>query len=68
MLLQLQVWAFMLTGAVGFDIRSMWAQMGVAAKLVVILLFMMSAWSIGIMIDRCIAGTLSMGGASGIRV
>jgi biopolymer transport protein ExbB/biopolymer transport protein TolQ len=42
-------------GAVGFDIRSMWAQMGVPAKVVVILLFLMSAYSIGIMIDRALA-------------
>jgi biopolymer transport protein ExbB/biopolymer transport protein TolQ len=42
-------------GAVGFDVRSMWAQMGVAAKLVVVLLFLMSAYSIGIMIDRFLA-------------
>ncbi|MCP5113794.1 MAG: flagellar motor protein MotA [bacterium] len=59
MLLQLQVWAFMLMagGSVGFDIRSMWEQMGYAAKAVVILLFLMSAYSIGIMIDRFLAYT-----------
>ena len=57
MFLQLQVWAFMLLagGGVGFDVRSMWAQMGIPAKLVVILLFLMSAYSIGIMIDRFLA-------------
>src|ERR1700682_3632162 len=33
----------------------MWTQMGWAAKLVVIVLFFMSAWSIGVMIDRAIA-------------
>lgn len=55
MLVQLQVWAFLfLQEAVGFDLRSMWAQMGWAAKAVVIILFIMSAWSIGIMIDRLI--------------
>jgi biopolymer transport protein ExbB/biopolymer transport protein TolQ len=57
MLLQLQVWSFLLlqeTGAIGFDIRSMWAQMGWLAKAVVILLFIMSAYSIGVMIDRAI--------------
>jgi biopolymer transport protein ExbB/biopolymer transport protein TolQ len=42
-------------GAVGFDIRSMWAQMGVPAKIVVVLLFLMSAYSIGVMIDRFLA-------------
>ena len=40
--------------AVGFDLRSMWTQMGWMAKGVVIVLFIMSAWSIGIMIDRLI--------------
>ena len=52
MLLQTQVWAFLLLqeqGPIGWDPRSLWAQMGVPAKLVVILLFLMSAWSIGVM-------------------
>ena len=35
-----------------FDLRSMWEQMGWMAKAVVIALFFMSAWSIGVMIDR----------------
>ena len=58
MLLQLQVWAFLLLQegtTVGFDVRSLWVQMGGLAKTVVILLFAMSAWSIGVMIDRLIA-------------
>ena len=56
MILQLQVWAlFLLQGQVGFDFVSMWHQMGVPAKLVVVTLFIMSAWSIGVMIDRLIA-------------
>jgi biopolymer transport protein ExbB/biopolymer transport protein TolQ len=42
-------------GAVGWDILSMWRQMGIPAKLVVIILFLMSAWSIGVMIDRYLA-------------
>jgi biopolymer transport protein ExbB/biopolymer transport protein TolQ len=57
MLLQLQVWSFLLlqeSGAVNFDLRSMWAQMGSLAKAVVGALFIMSAWSIGVMIDRLI--------------
>jgi biopolymer transport protein ExbB/biopolymer transport protein TolQ len=57
MLLQLQVWLFLLlqeAGAVGFDLRSMWNQMGWMAKAVVIILFIMSAYSIGVMIDRLI--------------
>jgi len=37
-----------------FDLRSMWAQMGMLAKFVVAVLFIMSAWSIGVMIDRLI--------------
>ncbi len=57
MFLQLQVWAFLLLqeGAVGWDIRSLWIQMGWMAKAVVIVLFLMSAYSIGVMIDRLLA-------------
>ena len=58
MVLQLQVWAFWLlqeAEAPGFDLRSLWGTMGWLAKAVVILLFLMSAWSIGVMIDRLIA-------------
>src|SRR6202790_3214627 len=58
MLLQFQVWGMMLlqdSSAPAFDIRSMWFQMGWLAKSVVIALFLMSAWSIGVMIDRLIA-------------
>jgi biopolymer transport protein ExbB len=59
MILQLQVWAFMFlqdaAPSVGFDPRAMWGQMGWAAKAIVIALFIMSAWSIGVMIDRLIA-------------
>ncbi|MFQ5927838.1 MAG: MotA/TolQ/ExbB proton channel family protein [Terriglobia bacterium] len=38
--------------AVAWDMRSMWAAMGIPAKLVVVVLFVMSAWSVGVMIDR----------------
>src|SRR5437660_441673 len=55
LLVKLNMLAIMLQGEVGFDLRSMWAQMGTAAKGVVILLAIMSAWSIGVMIDRYIA-------------
>jgi biopolymer transport protein ExbB len=60
MVLQLQVWAFMLLQeaappAIGFDVRAMWTQMGWLARIVVLVLFVMSAWSIGVMIDRLIA-------------
>src|ERR1700689_5079904 len=57
MFLQLQVWSFMLLQdqATSFDVRGMWDNMGLLAKLVVIVLFIMSAWSIGVMIDRAIA-------------
>src|SRR5881392_3156860 len=40
---------------VSFDLRSMWVNMGLAARGVVVLLAIMSAWSIGVMIDRYIA-------------
>jgi biopolymer transport protein ExbB len=56
MFLQLQVWAFLLLqGAIGWDVRSLWNQMGTLAKVVVFILFLMSAWSIGVMIDRLLA-------------
>ncbi len=42
-------------GTVGWDPRALWAQMGWLARSVVIALFIMSAWSIGVMIDRLIA-------------
>ena len=42
---------------VGWDIREMWGHMGIPAKLVVGLLFLMSAWSLGIMIDRVLMYT-----------
>jgi biopolymer transport protein ExbB/biopolymer transport protein TolQ len=48
------VWMFQ-EGAVGWDPVSLWKQMGILAKLVVIILFIMSGWSIGVMIDRAMA-------------
>src|SRR5579884_1506862 len=58
MLLQLQIWAFWLLQegeAVNFDLRSVWGSMGLVAKIVVAILFIMSAWSLGVIIDRWIA-------------
>lgn len=57
MLLQMQVWAFMLLqeAEVSFDLRHMWDQMKWPARGVVLVLFFMSAWSIGVMIDRVLA-------------
>jgi biopolymer transport protein ExbB len=58
MLLQLQLFAFMLlqeAGQPGWDPRSLWNNMGTLAKCVVIVMFIMSAWSIGVMIDRLMA-------------
>jgi biopolymer transport protein ExbB/biopolymer transport protein TolQ len=58
MLLQLQVWGLYLlqeSGGVSFDPISMWKVMGWPAKCVVIGLFLMSAYSIGVMIDRFMA-------------
>ncbi len=42
-------------GDVGWDPISLWKQMGWLARIVVIILFIESAWSIGVMIDRWIA-------------
>ena len=58
MLLQSQIWSLYLlqsTESVGFDPIHLWTQMGYLAKAVVILLFFMSAYSIGVMIDRLMA-------------
>ena len=58
MFLQAQVWAFMLlqeAAPVDFDVLSMWGNMKWPARMVVITLFIMSAWSIGVMIYRAIA-------------
>ena len=49
------LWFFQEEQTVGFDPLSMWHSMGWPARFVVILLAVMSAWSIGIMIDRYIA-------------
>ena len=57
MLLSTQFMGFLLLqeAAVGFDIASMWSQMGWLARAVVVVLFIMSAYSIGVMIDRLMA-------------
>jgi len=47
------VWSlYLLQEAIGWDPVHLWQQMGVPAKLVVVGLFIMSAYSIGVMIDR----------------
>jgi biopolymer transport protein ExbB len=46
---------FLQEGAVGFDLITMWNNMGLMAKGVVAILAIMSAWSIGVMIDRFLA-------------
>jgi biopolymer transport protein ExbB/biopolymer transport protein TolQ len=59
MLLQLHVWSLYLLqesgSTVGWDPASLWHQMGLMAKFVVVGLFIMSAYSIGVMIDRMMA-------------
>ena len=58
MLLQLQVWSLYLLqegSAPSFDVGSLWRQMGPLAKAVVVVMFIMSAYSIGVMIDRLMA-------------
>ena len=52
---QLNFLGMMLLQEVGFDLRSMWTQMGWMARAVVVILAVLSAWSIGVMIDRYIA-------------
>jgi len=58
MLLQLQVWSLWLLqegASVQWDPRSLWSQMGPLAKVIVLILFIMSAYSVGVMIDRVMA-------------
>jgi len=43
---------WLLQQEVSWDLRAMWSSMGILAKMVVVLLFLMSAWSVGVMIDR----------------
>jgi len=47
--------AWMYQEGVGFDVVSLWHQMGWLARIVVFILIIMSAWSIGVMIDRAMA-------------
>jgi len=52
------VWGMLLlqeARAIGWDPISLWNQMGWPARLVVVALFIMSAWSIGVMFDRWLA-------------
>ncbi|MFL6465480.1 MAG: MotA/TolQ/ExbB proton channel family protein [Bryobacteraceae bacterium] len=58
MVLQLQVWALWLFQegeGISFDPRTVWGNMSLIDKGIVLILFIMSAWSIGVMIDRVIA-------------
>ena len=48
------VWLFQ-EQAVAWDPISLWKQMGFIARAVVVILFVMSGWSIGVMIDRAMA-------------
>ena len=48
-------WLFQEQQQIGWDPLSLWHQMGVLAKIIVIILFIMSGWSIGVMIDRAMA-------------
>ena len=48
------MWMFQ-EAQVGWDPISLWKQMGWLARIVVIVLFIMSGWSIGVMIDRAMA-------------
>lgn len=54
-LIALSLWLFQEEATMAFDPVSMWRGMGWPARTVVIVLFFMSAWSIGVMIDRWIA-------------
>src|ERR1700747_353223 len=48
-------WLFQEAGAPQWDPISLWKAMGWVARAVVIILFIMSGWSFGVMIDRWMA-------------
>src|SRR5215471_6127652 len=48
-------WLFQSDESVQWDPLSLWRQMGWLARVIVIILLIMSAWSIGVMIDRWVA-------------
>jgi biopolymer transport protein ExbB len=52
MLATLFVYAAWLQEAGQWDLRSMWTSMGLLAKIVVVILFVLSVYSFGVMIDR----------------
>jgi len=54
MLGNLAVWAMNIVVLQGssWDLRAMWSSMSIIAKVVVGILFLLSAWSLGVMIDR----------------
>ena len=54
-LFTLGLWLFQEAEGVAFDPINMWRMMGWPARIVVVTLFVMSAWSIGVMIDRLMA-------------
>jgi biopolymer transport protein ExbB len=49
------LWMFQEGAEIGWNPVALWHQMGILAKAVVVILFIMSAWSIGVMIDRWMA-------------
>jgi len=51
-LFTLGLWLFQEAEGIAWDPINMWRMMGWPARLVVVTLFIMSAWSIGVMIDR----------------
>ncbi len=52
MLATLFIYAVWLEEATSWDLRSMWTSMGLLARIVVVILFVLSVYSFGIMIDR----------------
>jgi len=54
-LANLATWIYEEQAAVGWDLVSLWHQMGILAKIILVVLFLMSGWSIGVMIDRLMA-------------
>ena len=52
--LSVVLWTFLFQAEAGWDLRSMWGTMSPIAKGVCFILFALSVWSIGVMIDRAL--------------
>jgi hypothetical protein len=57
MIVQLSILGLLLLQAVGFDIVSIWGQVGYLGKAVVLITAIVSAWVIGVVIKRALSSS-----------